>query len=316
MTAAGESEGEGAGAAGHGAGMTAAGQGADVSPGVRAAEQGPGVTVAGQGAGVTAAQGPGVTVVRRGDSLASLGRGFPSLGAVPENRRQALTRLVWISIWALYIKAPFGDLTSGRHGTWQTVLGSAGLAAFVLCYLTLVFFRTREPEPATWVYAALVMLGVLASALSAVLGSPWLELFVYVAVACGAALPMRVSVWAIPASSVILLALGLAVETVPERAPALLLSSLMGGFSMAGVKSMVSTMRELREARENAAHLAATEERLRLARDLHDLLGHSLSLITLKSELAGRMLPDRPQEAAAQVADIERVSRQALIDVR
>ncbi|NED06522.1 sensor histidine kinase, partial [Streptomyces sp. SID6648] len=51
-------------------------------------------------------------------------------------------------------------------------------------------------------------------------------------------------------------------------------------------------------------------------RDLHDLLGHSLSLITLKSELAGRMLPAHPDKAAQQVADIEQVSRQALVDVR
>jgi two-component system sensor histidine kinase DesK len=72
----------------------------------------------------------------------------------------------------------------------------------------------------------------------------------------------------------------------------------------------------LRKARATVAQLAANEERLRLARDLHDLLGHSLSLITLKSELAGRMLPDHPDKAAQQVADIEQVSRQALVDVR
>ena len=74
--------------------------------------------------------------------------------------------------------------------------------------------------------------------------------------------------------------------------------------------------RELREARATVAQLAANEERLRLARDLHDLLGHSLSLITLKSELAGRMLPGDPEQAARQVADIEQVGRQALVDVR
>ena len=68
----------------------------------------------------------------------------------------------------------------------------------------------------------------------------------------------------------------------------------MGGAAMVGVSQMGRTMRELRDARETIADLAANEERLRLARDLHDLLGHSLSLITLKSELAGRMLPDRP----------------------
>lgn len=85
---------------------------------------------------------------------------------------------------------------------------------------------------------------------------------------------------------------------------------------MTGVRQLVRTTVELRKARATVAQLAANEERLRLARDLHDLLGHSLSLITLKSELAGRMLPDHPDKAAQQVADIEQVSRQALVDVR
>lgn len=96
----------------------------------------------------------------------------------------------------------------------------------------------------------------------------------------------------------------------------LFLIVLLVGYSMTGVRQLVRTTVELRKARATVAQLAANEERLRLARDLHDLLGHSLSLITLKSELAGRMLPDHPDRAAQQVADIEQVSRQALVDVR
>ena len=61
---------------------------------------------------------------------------------------------------------------------------------------------------------------------------------------------------------------------------------------------------------------AADEERWRLARDLHDLLGHSLSLITIKSQLARRLLGSEASPAALEIADIERVSRQSLQDVR
>ena len=61
---------------------------------------------------------------------------------------------------------------------------------------------------------------------------------------------------------------------------------------------------------------AANEERWRLARDLHDLLGHSLSLITIKSQLARRLLGSEASPAALEIADIERVSRQSLQDVR
>ncbi|MDP9281157.1 MAG: histidine kinase [Chloroflexota bacterium] len=62
---------------------------------------------------------------------------------------------------------------------------------------------------------------------------------------------------------------------------------------------------------------AADDERLRLARDLHDLLGHGLSLITIKSQLARRLLaPGDSSRAANEIADIERVARESLQDVR
>jgi two-component system sensor histidine kinase DesK len=62
--------------------------------------------------------------------------------------------------------------------------------------------------------------------------------------------------------------------------------------------------------------MAVAEERLRIAGDLHDLLGHTLSVITLKSELAGRMVESDPPRAEAELEDIQRVSRQALAEVR
>ncbi|MDJ0343830.1 sensor histidine kinase [Streptomyces sp. H10-C2] len=238
------------------------------------------------------------------------------MGRAPENRRQALVKLLWIAIWMLYLGAPLDDLIHAGHGVPVTVIASLGLAAFVVGYLALVFLRTNTDEQDRWVYGALCALSALAVATSAAFGKPWLVLFVYVSVACGAVLPPRRSRWLIPAVTAVLAAIGSVVDNAGELFPALLIPCLLGGFAMVGIRQLVQTMRELREARETVAQLAATEERLRLARDLHDLLGHSLSLITLKSELAGRMLPDRPLDAAQQVSDIERVSRQALVDVR
>jgi two-component system sensor histidine kinase DesK len=58
------------------------------------------------------------------------------------------------------------------------------------------------------------------------------------------------------------------------------------------------------------------DERLRIARDMHDLLGHSLSLIALKSELAGRLLPDYTERATSEIHDIEEVARTSLQEVR
>src|SRR6202030_4307730 len=80
-------------------------------------------------------------------------------------------------------------------------------------------------------------------------------------------------------------------------------------------------MRELAEARETVAKLATNSERLRLARDMHDLTGQSLSVITLKSELAAKRLGKLPASAERDVVlgdlgDIGRVSRQTLHDIR
>ena len=74
--------------------------------------------------------------------------------------------------------------------------------------------------------------------------------------------------------------------------------------------------RALAEAREENARLAIQEERNRMARDVHDILGHSLTVITVKAELAARLLEVSPERARAEVADLERLARDALADVR
>ncbi|HSZ41516.1 MAG TPA: sensor histidine kinase, partial [Trebonia sp.] len=79
--------------------------------------------------------------------------------------------------------------------------------------------------------------------------------------------------------------------------------------------------RELTSAREEIERMAAAEERLRLARDMHDLTGQSLSMITLKSELAARLterLPDGPERDRVrdEVEQIAAISRQTLSDIR
>ena len=73
---------------------------------------------------------------------------------------------------------------------------------------------------------------------------------------------------------------------------------------------------KLRLANEEIEALAALAERERIARDLHDVLGHTLSVIVLKAELAGRLIDQNPQRAAAEIADVERTARTALADVR
>jgi two-component system sensor histidine kinase DesK len=73
---------------------------------------------------------------------------------------------------------------------------------------------------------------------------------------------------------------------------------------------------ELRLANEEIEHLAKVAERERIARDLHDVLGHTLSLITLKAELARKLVDRDPERAKQEMADVENASRAALSDVR
>jgi two-component system sensor histidine kinase DesK len=72
----------------------------------------------------------------------------------------------------------------------------------------------------------------------------------------------------------------------------------------------------LRAAREEVARLAAEQERLRIARDIHDLLGHSLTTVTVKAQLARRLVNRDPDRAETEIAQVEQLARQSLADVR
>jgi two-component system sensor histidine kinase DesK len=91
---------------------------------------------------------------------------------------------------------------------------------------------------------------------------------------------------------------------------------LLGGLFAYGAERRNVLIFTLNQTRAELARMAVAEERLRISRDLHDLLGHSLSLIALKSELAGRMIGSDPQRAAREIAEVEAVARRSLAEVR
>jgi two-component system sensor histidine kinase DesK len=240
------------------------------------------------------------------------------MGVPPENRRQAFVKSVWMLLWMAYLVYPVEDLVTGGHSLPAVVLGWLALIAYLAVYMVLVLRRNvYGVHGRRGVAAGLAFLLVVAAATVILLGGAWVTLYIYTSVAMGAALPSKQAMRGVAGTTLLLVVTGEVGQVGHTSVLTLAFSSFLGGAAMAGVQRLVRTMQELREARETIAHLAAAEERLRLARDLHDLLGHSLSLITLKSELAGRFLDqDREADARAQVADIEQVSRQALVDVR
>jgi two-component system sensor histidine kinase DesK len=86
--------------------------------------------------------------------------------------------------------------------------------------------------------------------------------------------------------------------------------------SMFGLTHQIVANRALRDANTEIARLAIADERTRFSRDLHDILGHSLTVVAVKSELAGRLVELDPGKAIAEIRDIELLARQALADLR
>jgi two-component system sensor histidine kinase DesK len=219
----------------------------------------------------------------------------------------------WSLPWLLFLGFPIADLMLTPRPLGVRLLAAAGLAVFTIAYVMLLS-RMFAPgcEPSR---GALVVVVVLAVVLSVGLGTAWAGLLIYVAAGATATLPQR---WVWPA------VLGAAaVCTGVVAADGLLgdvfilpIMCLLTAFALQGTRHLVSVNAELVEAREELARSAVAEERLRFARDLHDLLGHSLSLIALKSELAGRLAERDPARAREEMADVEAAARRALAEVR
>ncbi|MFG3107558.1 sensor histidine kinase [Streptomyces tendae] len=93
-------------------------------------------------------------------------------------------------------------------------------------------------------------------------------------------------------------------------------STLLTGLVVFGLTRLADLVRILHRTRGQLTQMAVTRERLRFARDLHDVLGFSLSAITLKSELIHRLVPTHPQRAMDEIRDVLVISRQSLADVR
>jgi two-component system sensor histidine kinase DesK len=142
------------------------------------------------------------------------------------------------------------------------------------------------------------------------------SLFLYAVIMAGAAFPWRRAVPALVLLAVLAAAIELIRGESVTASTGQFLNDLLVGFAAVAGRLLVQANQQLSQAREQIARLAVGEERLRFARDLHDLLGHSLSVIALKSELAGRLIKNTPGLAAHEIEDIEKVARDALREVR
>jgi len=112
-----------------------------------------------------------------------------------------------------------------------------------------------------------------------------------------------------------LMGVGLPAREAAVEVVVLLPQMLLWGLGAMGLRYLLDVLSELRAARQQVARLAVEEERARISRDLHDLLGHSLSLITLKGELASRLIP-ASEPGGSEVREMLQLAREALRQVR
>lgn len=195
-------------------------------------------------------------------------------------------------------------------------LAVGGLAVFIGAYfwagpLTLMRRVRGRPGLAAAVLASLAFVIALGER-----DANWTILFVAAAVVAGAIMSSRRAIAAlIPIAALATLARGVATGT-PVGMVEASFGVLISGLVVVSFRKLDRTTHELSLANAEVARLSAADERARIARDVHDLLGHSLSVIALKSELARRLVDDDPARASGELQDIEGVARGLLRDIR
>ena len=195
-------------------------------------------------------------------------------------------------------------------------LAVGGLVAFIGGYFwagPVAFVRGARGRPDV----AAGTLGLLAMAIA--LAEPeanWTILFVAVAVVAGAIVPWQRAVAAIALAAVLAMLARVAATGTPVGIVEAAFAVVISGLVVVSFGRLDRTARELTLAQAEVARLAAADERARIARDVHDLIGHSLSVIALKSELARRLVDVDPGRASTELRDVESVARGSLRDIR
>ncbi|MCW2783990.1 MAG: histidine kinase, partial [Marmoricola sp.] len=226
-------------------------------------------------------------------------------------------------VWLFYLLNPLDaawkqrDTVSGWVGIVTTIIFAVVYAAMFLLMrarrtMGTPFRATMSLKVGFAIVAVEVLLGVI---ICVAVGQSGTATAVYLAVTAMMCLPSR---WAWATTIAIAAVTYGATLTVDGWTAdrGLLFGILVAGLAIWGISQAIRGNIEVLSVREENAKLALNDERNRFARDLHDILGHSLTVITVKAELAQKLIGVDLERAKAEVADLERLSRDALADVR
>lgn len=218
--------------------------------------------------------------------------------------------------WGLLLFAIFiGDLFLEPYeraaGALEWTLTALGVSVFLGLFVAVFVLRGHR---LLWIVAGDILLGVLFAPFNTAAAI----LFIYAASFVPFAL--RGKPWRACAAIGVVVAI-IGVESWLLRLPPSMWAVGIGYSLIIGAANVWTSQQSiaserLRLAHDEIEHLAKIAERERIARDLHDVLGHTLSVIILKAELASRLMNVNPAQAHAEIATVERVSREALEQVR
>ena len=226
-----------------------------------------------------------------------------------------LGRLLGAGVWLVFLGNPLGRLLD-HADTAQAVSGTVALAVFVAVYLVglvrVRWFHLGPHVTAAWGVVAAMLLCFAVVVPGAQEQS--LTMLVFVAAFATAALPAWQALTAVAACFVAITAAGTGVDgwaTHGNNFAVLLAAAAVWSFRLAWQRAA-----RLQQAERDLAELAVEDERSRISRDLHDILGHSLTVITVKAELAERLLDSDPERARSELQQLRALGREALADVR
>jgi two-component system, NarL family, sensor histidine kinase DesK len=229
--------------------------------------------------------------------------------AVPERSvRWRASNLIWLVYSVFFL---IGPLQTATRRDWLVLAGV--YACFLALYMPFVFSRSDRTR-------RLMLLGMAVLAVSYYPMNPsaGATLFIYVA----AFAPFVTASFALAVGTILAVTIGSAAEGyLLHQSPWLwgclaFIAASIGAGNLIGALRMAAT-RRLLLAQEQIEHLAKVAERERIARDLHDVLGHTLSVVVLKSELAGKLIGGGDAERARrEIGEVEQIARQALAEVR
>ena len=233
-------------------------------------------------------------------------------------RRTRVVAFGWGIVWAAsmvpVVRA--GVARGSNGGIWGTVSAIVSCAClYTACSLSMRRIRQGLTWPSRLGLSLIIIGALTASGAALGVGSPGLQLVVFLAVVLAFSLPWQAAIGPIAILTGTLFLIPRMIPSWSASEDAWIALLVAGGACVFG-RYIMEQRRVARILEQRTHELEINEERNRMARDMHDILGHSLTVIALKSELAARLVDVAPDQTRTELDEVQSLARSALADVR